>query len=542
MFRDSWAGLITITWERISKRIQKDFGLDYVSPPEDIRPSYESRQRDFGGWIEGNRLVLSNECLRGKIPHIGVLARGYMRKALEKERFEETALEDFAYGFGALWLPSKSLKYWYSRWKYYAGTKGDESTGFYDPSAAFHLFQSFSGAQYFNKLLNEYIMMKRSGLKLDETDYVLHMLERVRRFSVQLTRTDFSLIRRLLLAPETKRIELAAETGKTVSWVSRRLATLQEHGVLRRTVEVFHPGLGMKEFILLMNSYDESSIADYIIDFPFLYSANRIIAGEHDIVAHLLVPQNPRNFHIINLYLRILSDYDIETRFIPVNLKCLNRCFDHYSAESNTWELPWELFGPHLRRIYNENLSVLMTPNMQKCDALPMTLRHSDFRLIGEYATGIPLREIRCHLGVKYKRLVTRLTELKSHGLLRDSYDLHHCGLNESLFVHIPEPSYADAVISWGQRLPYTQSLIGGDNDGMLFLRLPDGGLQGMALVLQSLFPNMKPMLLDSHSIIGPWYVSEDAWTEKVITLWDEESQIWHNSEDEVNEWLSALP
>ncbi|MFW9932176.1 MAG: hypothetical protein ACFFDR_05915, partial [Candidatus Thorarchaeota archaeon] len=385
MFRDSWAGLITGTWEKIANRVNDDFGLDYISAPDDMRPSYDSRPRDFGGWIEGNQLVLSNECLRGKIPHIGVLARGYMRKALATEGFEETVLEDFSYAFGALWLPIKNLKYWYDKWREFREFKGDEVTGLYYPAAAFNLFQSFSGSDYFNKLLNEYILMKRNGLVLEENDYVLHMLERVRRFSVQLTQTDFNLIRRLLEFPDTKRADLAAETGKTISWVSRRLVSLQEYGVLRKTCEVFYPRLGLKQLILLMNSQDESSILDYISESPFLYFANRIVAGEFDVVAMLQIPQNSNNFQSLNTYLRILADHDIHTELFDVSAMHSNRCFDHYSAKRNSWEMPWELFGPHLRRIHDENLSTLMAPEMRACSRADLVLKHLDFQIISEY-------------------------------------------------------------------------------------------------------------------------------------------------------------
>ncbi len=542
MFRDSWAGLITGTWERIATRVNDDFGLEFIDAPDDMHPSYDSRPRDFGGWIEENQLVLSNECLRGKIPHIGVLARGYLRKALAAEGFEETVIEDFSYAFGALWLPSKNLNYWYEKWREYCESKGDETTGLYYPSKAFYLFQSFSGFDYFNKLLNEYILMKRNGLQLDEDDYVLHMLERVRRFSVQLTQTDFNLIRRLLESPETKRAELATETGKTISWVSRRLVSLQEHGVLRRNSEIFYPRLGMKQLVLFMNSVDEASIFDYISNSPFLYSANQIIAGEFDLVATLLIPQNAKNFQLLNTYLKILADHDIDTRLFDITAVHSNRCFDHYSTKRNTWEMPWELFGPHLRRIYDDNLSSLMLPDMLDCSMSELKMKQLDLQILSEYQKGFPLRELRTRLGIKYQRLTKRLDRLKESKILREMYELHHCGLHESILVHVPDSSHGSALISWAQRMPYTKSLKGSNDETLLFLQLPDGGLQGMALVLKSLSPILKPMLLDSQSLIGTWYTSPGSWNEAVTELWDEEKQIWKSSEDTISNWLSELP
>ncbi len=542
MFRDSWAGLITGTWDRIAKRVSDDFALEYVDAPRDMRPSYDSRPGDFGGWIEGNELVLSTECLRGKTPHIGVLARGYMRKALSHEGFEDTAQEDFSYAFGALWLPNKNLNYWYSKWKEFREFKGDEVTGFYYPADAFYLFQSFSGADYFNKLLNEYILMKRNGLEMKEKDYVLHMLERVRRFSVQLTQTDFNLIRRLIEAPETKRADLAQVTGKTTSWVSRRLVNLQEHGVLQKISEVFYPRLGFKQLILLMNSYDESSILDFIYESPFLYSANRIVAGEYDVAAILLVPQNSKNFQMLNTYMKILADHDLETELFDISGLHCSRCFDHYSAKRNRWEMPWELFGPHLRRIYDEKLSSLMAPKMKLCMKADLDLTELDFRIISEYQQGFSMRDLRLRLAIKYQRLVKRLEQLRMAEIYHDMYDLQHCGLHESLLVQIPDSDYSEAIISWSQRLPYSRAFQGSKGESLLFLQLPDGGLQGMALVLQTLSPNLKPMLLDSQPMVGRWYLTPSSWFGAVSSLWDEEKQVWNSSEEEISEWFQSLP
>lgn len=542
MFRESGAGLIIRDWEKIASRVMSDFGLDYIKAPDDIRPSYESHPRDFGGWIEKNQLILSNDCLRGKIPHIGILARGYMRNALAKEGFEETVIDDFSYAFGALWLPNKYLSYWYKKWKEFCEFKGDETTGLYCPSDAFNLFQSFSGSDYFNKLLNEYILMKRNGLELEEEDYILHMLERQRRFSVQLTHTDFRLIRRLLESPETKRADLASETGKTVSWVSRRLVSLQEHGVLRRISEVFYPRLGLKQFVLLMNSSDESSILEYICDSPFLYSANRIVAGEHDLVAILLIPQNAKNFQSLNTYLKILADHDIKTELFDISAMHYNRCFDHYSTKRNTWEIPWELFGPHLRRIYDEALSSLLFPEMIGCTKADLKIQSLDFQIISEYQKGYSLRNLRAQVGIKYQRLVARLNRLKESGIIRERYDLQHCGLHESLLVHVPDSSHGTAVISWAQRLPNVRAFRGSKDDYLLFLQLPDGGLQGMALVLQALSPRLKPMLLDSQSLVGQWYLSPTSWKEELRTIWNHDKQSWNSSEDAVSRWLSELP
>jgi DNA-binding Lrp family transcriptional regulator len=542
MLRDSWAGLISDTWAKIGARIADGFGLDEIETPRDMRPSFKTRQGYFGGWIQDRQLLLSNECLRGNISHIGVLAREYMREVLAKEGFEQTVLEDFSFAFGALWSPSKSQKAWYEKWGEYRQRRGDESTGLFYPHIAFHLFQSFSGSEYFNKLLTEYILMKRSGLELSESDYVLHMLERLQRFSVQFNKTDFSLIRRLLDDPAAKRSDLARETETTVSWVSRRLVFLQNYGILRKVHEVFYQGLGLKEFIFLMDSDEVESIADYIMDSPFLYSAHRIVAGDFDLVGSLLVPENPKNTKALETCLKILADNDISTSMHEVLAYNTNLCFDHYSTKWNQWELPWDLFGSHLRRIYDEKLARLMAPQMKACKKADLKLEPLDLQILNEYKRGLSLRALRREVGIKYQRLVSRIERMKNHGLLREVYELHHCGLHESLLVHIPDISYGDSITSWAQRLPQTRSIASKGGEALIYLYLPDGGLQGMAKVMQILSPSLKPMLLDSKVITGKWYSTASSWWESTMSLWDSEHQQWLCPEEEISRWFETLP
>ncbi|MFW9933875.1 MAG: hypothetical protein ACFFDR_14660, partial [Candidatus Thorarchaeota archaeon] len=151
-------------------------------------------------------------------------------------------------------------------------------------------------------------------------------------------------------------------------------------------------------------------------------------------------------------------------------------------------------------------------------------------------------RDLRSHLGIKYQRLVHRLNQLKASDILRDRYDLEHCGLHEALLVKIPDPAHGAAITSWAQRLPYTRIIKGSNDEYLLFLQLPDGGLQGMAIVLQTLSPNLKPMLLDSQPIIGKWYITPGSWNDAVNGLWDEKKQTWMGSEEEVSDWLRNLP
>ncbi len=542
MLRDSWAGLISDTWAKIGARIADDFSLSEIETPRDMRPSFKTRQEYFGGWIQDGQLLLSNECLRGNISHIGVLAREYMREVLEREGFEHAVLEDFSFAFGALWSPSKSQKAWYEKWGEYRQHRGDETTGLFYPHNAFHLFHTFSGSEYFNKLLAEYILMKRSGLELSESDYVLHMLERHQRFSVPFNRTDFSLIRRLLDDPTAKRSDLARETETTVYWVSRRLVSLQNFGILRKVHEVFYQGIGLREFILLLDSDEVESIADFITDSPFLYSANRIVAGDFDLVARLLVPDNPKNSRALETYLKILADNDISASMHEALACNTNLCFDHYSTKWNQWELPWELFGPQLRRIYDEELARLMAPQMRLCTKIDLGLELLDLQILDESKRGLPLRALRKEVGIKYQHLVSRIERMKSHGLLHEMYELHHCGLHESLLVQIPETSYGDAITAWAQRLPQTRSIATKGGEALIYLHLPDGGLQGMARVMQILSPSLKPMLLDSKVTLGKWYSTTSSWWESAKSLWDSDQQRWLCAEEELSTWFEMLP
>ncbi len=542
MLRDSWAGLIADTWAKIGACIADDFGFSEIETPRDMRPSSKARQGYFGGWIQDGRLLLSNECLRGNISHIGVLAREYMREALGREGFEQTVLEDFSFAFGGLWSSSKSQKAWYKKWGEYRQHRGDESTGLFYPYNAFHLFHSFSGSEYFNKLLAEYILMKRSGLELSDSDYVSHMLERLQRFSVPFNKTDFSLIRRLLDDPAAKRSDLARDTETTVYWVSRRLVSLQNFGILRKVHEVFYQGIGLREFVLLLDSDEVESIADYIIDSPFLYSANRIVAGDFDLVASLLVPENPKNLRALETYLRILADNDISASMHEALASNTNLCFDHYSTKWNQWELPWELFGPQLRRIYDEKLAGVMAPQMRVCKKVDLGMQLLDLQILNEYKRGLPLRALRKEVSIKYQRLVDRIERMRSHGLLHEMYELHHCGLHESLLIQIPEPSYGDAITAWAQRLPQTRSIAAKGGETLIYLHLPDGGLQGVARVMKTLSPSLKPMLLDSKVIIGRWYSTTSSWWKSTKNLWDSDHQQWLYAEEELSTWFEMLP
>lgn len=542
MLRDSWAVLISGTWSKIEARVSDEFGLESIPCPVEMKKTSETKPGYFGGWIEHSRFLLTDECLRGDIPHIGVLAREYMRTALEKQDFEETILEDFSLAYGAFWLSSKKMNNWYREWNSYRPHKGDEFTGIFHPSAAFQLFQTFSGSDYYIKLLTEYLLMKKMGLALSEQEYILHMLERMRRFSVKLNTTDFSLIRRLLADPQASRNELSNETDTSVYWVSRRLASLQEHGILEKQREIFYPGLGMKQYLLLLQCPEQSDPYDYVIDSPYLYSTSRVISGNYDLVAHLLVPDSYENTTHLKTFQKILTNRQVQSEIHDIESIGSGYCFDHYSTTKHTWELPWELFGPHLKRIYNESLGNLIIPSTKKCKRITKKLDKLDLRILSEFQRGHSMRVLRKTLGMKYDKLVERLNELKAEGLVEEKYKLHHIGLNETLMVNIPSFDYGESIAAWAQRLPFTKFLLRPDGEMNLILHLPDGGLQGMALALQTLSKGIKPMLLDSHELIGTWYAPQNSWYEHVVDLWDVKKQKWAAPEEEILNWFGSLP
>ncbi|MDF1538660.1 MAG: Lrp/AsnC family transcriptional regulator [Candidatus Thorarchaeota archaeon] len=541
MLRD-WAVLISGTWSKIDAKISGEFGLDSVPCPVEMRATSETRPGYFGGWIEQATLFLTNECLRGDIPHIGVLAREYMRTALEKQDFEKTILEDFSLAYGAFWVPSKKLNNWYSEWNSYRPHKGDEFTGIFHPTAAFQLFQTFSGSDYYGKLLTEYLLMKKMGLVLSEQEYILHMLERMRKFSVKLNTTDFSLIRRLLEDPQASRSELAKETNTSVYWVSRRLASLQEHEILEKQREIFYPCLGMKQSLVLLQCPEQSDPYDYVIDSPFLHSASRVISGTYDLVAHFLVPDNYESAKHLRTFQTILSNRQVQSEIYDIESIGSDYCFDHYSTTKHRWELPWELFGPHLKRIYDESLGDLIVPSTKQCTKTTKKLDELDLRILSEYQCGHSMRELRKKLGVKYEKLVGRLNELKAEGLVEEKYNLHHIGLNETLMLNIPSFEYGESIAAWAQRLPFTKFLLGPDGEMNLILHLPDGGLQGMALTLQTLLKSIKPMLLDSHELVGTWYAPQNSWFEHVAGLWDVKKQTWKSPEEDILNWFGSIP
>ncbi|MFW9908128.1 MAG: hypothetical protein ACFFEF_06100 [Candidatus Thorarchaeota archaeon] len=541
MIRDSWAGLISETWSRIASKVSDSFGLGPLRRPNDLRPSADTKTGYFGGWIDEDILYLTNECLRGAIPHIGVLAREYMRMALSKQDFEETVLEDFSLAYGAFWLPSKKMDNWYTEWKKYCPYKGDELGGVFFPHSAFQLFQTFSGSDYYGKLLTEYLLMKKMGLVLSESEYILHMLERIRRFSVKLNLTDFGLIRRLIEVPKSSRIDLSTDTGTSVHWVSRRLASLQEYGILEKHREIFYPGLGFKQYLLFLKCPERRDPLDYVVDSPFLYSASRIISGNQDMVATLLIPDNSMNVNSLSKYSRIMRSLDVETSFYEVLSTGSTHCFDHYSTSRNEWEIPWELFGPHLRRIYDESLGNLIIPATKRCEKAKLRLEDVDFRVLIEFQKGDPLRTIRRKLGIKYQKLVSRLGKLKALGLVEEKYRLHHVGLNESLLLHLPDFDFGESITAWAQRLPFVRYLLHLNGEMSLILSLPDGGLQGMATALQNLSKGLKPMLLDSYELPGIWYTAQSSWYEKVKDLWDTKMQTWGTPQDDISMWFEGL-
>ncbi len=541
MLRD-WAVLISRTWSKIDTKVSDEFGLDSMPCPTEMRATSEIRRGFFGGWIEQTTLFLTNECLRGSIPHIGVLARELMRMALEKQDFEKTIIEDFSLAYGAFWLPSKKLTNWYSEWNSYRPHKGDELTGIFHPSAAFQLFQTFSGSDYYGKLLTEYLLMKKMGLVLSDQEYILHMLERMRKFSVKLNTTDFSLIRRLLADPEASRNELGKETDTSVYWVSRRLASLQEHGILEKRREIFYPCLGMKQFLLLLQCSEQSDPYDYVIDSPFLYSASRVISGNQDLVAHFLVPDEYKSTSYLKTFQKILKDRQVEVEICDIESVGSDYCFDHYSTTKHEWELPWDLFGPHLKRIYDESLGNLMIPSTKQCAKTAKKLDELDLRILSEFQQGYSMRELRKRLGVKYGILVDRLNELKAEGLVEEKYNIHHIGLNETIMLNIPSFDYGESIAAWAQRLPFTKFLLRPDGEMTLILDLPDGGLQGMALTLQTLSKGIKPMLLDSYELVGAWYAPQNSWFDHVNGLWNAKKQTWIAPEEEILNWFGNLP
>ncbi|MHA1881651.1 MAG: hypothetical protein ACTSUO_01215 [Candidatus Thorarchaeota archaeon] len=541
MMRDSMVGLISGPWSRISSKITDTFGLDPLSCPAKIDSTKKTKAGSFGGWIEGSTFTLTQESLQRKVTHFGVLAREYMRIALSNEGFEKTVREDFALAYGAFWLPTRMLKTWYEHWEDYCRFRGNPFTGYFAPHSAFRLFQSFSGSTYFEKLLTEYILMKKNGLVLSENDYVQHMQERMKRFSVQLNKTDFSLIRRLIAYPNAKRAELAKETNTSIHWVSRRLAALQKFGVLQKHSEIFYPGLGMKQYSLLIHSEKNEHVFDFIKDSPFLYSANSVISGDYDLSAQILIPDNPQNQKLVENYLKIMNDHDFATELHEITSGYSNRCFDHFSTQRYSWELPWELFGPHLKRIHSEGLSKIMKPYMRPYKRMRFKIDHLDIKIIEAYQIGEPLRNVRAKIGIKYEKLVQRLNRLKREGLIQDKYRLHHCGLNETLLFRVPK-KYSEAVTSWAQRLPDTKSMLGAGGELLLYLHLPDGGLQGIAMALKTLSMKIKPMLLDSQKLVGKWYSTNRSWSDAVIPLWDTEKQIWSSSDDEIHDWFDELP
>ncbi|MHA1812486.1 MAG: hypothetical protein ACTSYX_03520 [Candidatus Thorarchaeota archaeon] len=384
-------------------------------------------------------------------------------------------------------------------------------------------------------LVESILACLRLGLKIDTED-VQRIADTIApTMFTTLTEADVALIRRLINRPAPMLRSVASDMGRSIQWVSQRILSLQDNGVIRRRTRVLLYKLSIREFkvFLTHSSTDRRESIPTLKEHPFVTDVKVLEMGPWHFLATLMVPDCSENVRAIGELVEHLVSCGHEAELFEVVASGRSESLAGFSVESQGWVIPWETRRFELLRIRRQRLADVMPRVENPLRKAGVRLGRDDLRVVQSFLNGCStIEEIRAHLHLAQARTARSVRKLRREGIVLNQYELFGIGLPEHVTTYCFDSDDAEAIAAWSAILPIVDIRRSVEGALLAELRLPPGGMHGLCEALQ-LLPSAPRLTttetLWSHDVVVP------------IHEWDEKNQTWTAAFQRLEEWRETI-
>lgn len=518
-------------WTRFSNEIESEFGLTAAKAPESVvlTPKSGSEVSSCCRLENGKlhlcedlevpftlEILVAKTCFSTSLPH----------KLLCKECIDDLSME-----FARQKLSEEARNEFVEKWGQYSPQITISLVQVHNPSLTYPVLHRLVGSEGLTELVKELTPKTRYGFSLDLEGYISFLKSRIRRFAVILDHTELKIIKNLLKG-KTNLTELAETIGITHAWISRKMSMMRQRSVLRRFDRTPFSRVGIRMFYFLLGGSGEDPFR-FLKDCPFLYVYQKILTGNWDALATICVPDNIHSIRSIRDFIQVLSKWEVESWWTEIASSGVVNSFDYYDIQKGGWNIPWEALALQFRKIHGDRLAHAFPRVDKPPSRTKLELDWLDIRILDEVRQGkSSVSKVRNALRVGQDKVARRLKRLRDEELIVTTWEVHHVGLDEYMFISTDSKEVGESIAGWAQTLP--RSIISFDVDRRLSMtsQLPTGGSYGMANALETQSHSISIGLLGMRHY-GGWGLP--------IGLWDSDSQRWMFPAKEVQDWFESL-
>jgi DNA-binding Lrp family transcriptional regulator len=509
------------------------FQLEAPPQPASIKTIDESDSSRSGGKysLVDREFQVTSDVLFGRIPLRGLVFRECLFNALPNNLCPE-AKRDLSSEFSRQLLKKADRDKWVSEWRRIPPRRVQANL-IYNSLGLMTWIHTLGGNNELDSLVHEFVCMFRYGKSLDFQQYVEYMMQRVQNIIVSLSEAEAKIVDSLMKNPDASYIQVSNITGFSESWVCTKINRLKRKYVLKEHTVVPFSAIGIKTFHILLSGPSWSDTTAFLKTCPFLYESRAILNGPWQSMVRLAVPDNSKNDQLLKRMINIFENNGVGCDLSETYSVGISNSFYHYNANLHNWKIPWVAMQGWGHRIKEESIDQLIEPVDYPARTTDHYIDSLDIRILNLVRRGTTsTRLLRKELAIGQNKLLQRIKELKSEGLIRREWEVYNIGLVERVALRATDERTASLLDAWSRELPRVFLRYEKNRHLLMIVDLPLGGANKMMDTLRILKWQVSISPLSS-AIWGHWQFPKQ--------FWDVERQRWRAQEEQVNMWLSQL-